>query len=103
VGAAAAVGAVLITADGARGGAIATVVGETGLMLAFGIALADARAALAPRAWTLLRPLLAGGVGALAFLLPLPAVPLAAIGVAAYVVVLALLGGLPSPRIFRAG
>ena len=46
VGAAAAVGAVLITADGARGGAIATVVGETGLLIAFGVALAAARPAL---------------------------------------------------------
>jgi O-antigen/teichoic acid export membrane protein len=101
VGAAAAVGAVLIEADGARGGAIATVVGETGLMIAFGVALALARPALTPALWPLVRPLLAGGVGALAFLLPLPAVPMALIGLAAYVVMLGLLGSLPSPRAFR--
>jgi O-antigen/teichoic acid export membrane protein len=101
VGAAAAVGAVLIEADGARGGAIATVVGETGLMIAFGVALALARPALTPALWPLVRPLLAGGVGALAFLLPLPAVPMALIGLAAYVAVLALLGGLPARAAFR--
>jgi O-antigen/teichoic acid export membrane protein len=101
VGAAAAVGAVLIQADGARGGALATVLGEAGLMVAFGIALARARPALTPALWPLARPLLAGGVGALAFLLPVPAVPMALAGLAAYTLVLAVLGGLPSPRIFR--
>jgi O-antigen/teichoic acid export membrane protein len=101
VGAAAAVGAVLITADGARGGAIATVLGEAGLAVAFGIALARVRAELAPRLWTLCRPLIAAGVGAAAFLVPVPAVPQALIGLAAYTVVLALLGGLPDPRTFR--
>jgi hypothetical protein len=103
VGAAAAVGAVLIQADGARGGALATVVGEAGLMVAFGLALARTRPSLTPAVWPLARPLLAGGVGALAFLLPLPAVPMALIGLAAYTVVLALLGGLPSLRTFRSG
>jgi len=101
VGAAAAVGAVLIQADGARGGALATVLGEAGLMVAFGVALARARPALAPALWPLARPLVAGGVGALAFLLPVPAVPMALAGLAAYTAVLALLGGLPSARTFR--
>jgi O-antigen/teichoic acid export membrane protein len=91
---AAALGAALITADGARGGALATVIGEAGLALAFGLALARAHALSRPDVRVLARVLLAGAVGAAAALLPIPSAPQAVVGLALYVAVLAATGGL---------
>lgn len=96
-----AVGAALIEADGARGGALATVLGEAGLAFAFAIALTRARPELRPSARVLATPVVAAAIGAAAYLLPLPAIPIALIGLAAYTAVLAALGGLPDPRALR--
>ena len=101
VGAAAAVGAVLIAADGARGAAIATVVGEAGLAVAFAVALTRVRAELRPSWLVLARVAVAGGVGALAALLPVAAVVEAIVGLCAYVAVLGALGGLADVRALR--
>lgn len=94
-----AVAAVLIVTADARGGALATVLGEAGLAIAFGVALARTRPVAlrgAPR--TLGRIVLAGAVGAAAALIPIPAAIQAVIGVALYTGVLRMSGGLPAPR-----
>ncbi|MFN8202140.1 MAG: hypothetical protein U0S48_06220 [Solirubrobacteraceae bacterium] len=94
-----AVAAVLIVTADARGGALATVLGEAGLAIAFGVALARTRPVAlrgAPR--TLGRIVLAGAVGAAAALIPIPAAIQAVIGVALYAGVLRMSGGLPAPR-----
>jgi O-antigen/teichoic acid export membrane protein len=93
-----AVGAALIEVDGARGGALATVLGEAGLAVGFAVALARARPELRPDAGGLAKVVVAAAFGALAFLLPVPAIPMAAIGLAAYGLVLGALRGLPDPR-----
>lgn len=95
-----AVGAVLIAVEGARGGALATVVGEGGLALSFAVALARAEAPLRPALRELARVAVAAAPALCAALLPLPAVPQALAGVALYAVVLRAVGGWPawSPR-----
>ncbi len=98
---AAAIGAALIAADGARGAALAAVLGELGLAIGFGVALARAHAALRPSLLVLAKVGVAGAVGAAAALLPLPSAIEAAIGVVAYLAVLAALRGLPNLRAFR--
>jgi O-antigen/teichoic acid export membrane protein len=93
-----AVGAALIEADGARGGALTTVLGETGLAIGFAVALTRARPDLRPDLPGLAKVVLAAAIGGLAYLLPVPAIPMAIIGLAAYALVLAALRGLPDPR-----
>jgi O-antigen/teichoic acid export membrane protein len=93
-----AVGAALIEADGARGGALATVLGEAGLAIGFAVALTRARPELRPDLVGLAKVAVAAGIGAAAFLLALPAIPAAVVGLCAYGLVLAALRGLPEVR-----
>jgi O-antigen/teichoic acid export membrane protein len=93
-----AVGAALIEADGARGGALTTVLGEAGLAIGFAIALTRARPELRPDLPGLAKVVVAAAIGALAYLLPVPAIPMAAVGLLVYGAVLAALRGLPNPR-----
>jgi len=93
------VAAVLIAAADAKGGALATVLGEAGLAAAFGLVLARTRpAALRTAPRTLARVVLAGAVGAAAALIPVPAAIQAAIGLVLYAGVLRATGGLPAAR-----
>jgi O-antigen/teichoic acid export membrane protein len=101
VAVAAAVGAALISAHGARGGAVATVLGEVGLALSFGVALALAHARLRPSAALLSRVLAAAAIGAAAALAPLPSALVAVLGLALYAAALRLLGGWPDLSAFR--
>jgi O-antigen/teichoic acid export membrane protein len=98
-----AVGAALIAADGARGGAIATVLGEAGLAIGFAVALSRARPDLRPDLRGLAKVVVAAAIGATAYALPLPAIPVALIGLVAYGLVLAVLRGLPHPRALLRG
>ena len=81
---------------GARGAAIATVLGEAVLAALYVAILARADRELLPHFGFLWKVALAAGVGALAVLLPLPALVEAAVGVAAYVAVLLVVRGVPS-------
>jgi O-antigen/teichoic acid export membrane protein len=80
---------------GARGAAIATVLGEAVLATLYIVIVARADRELMARFRFVWKILLAAGAAALAALLPFPAVVEAAIGTAAYVAVLLLVGGVP--------
>ena len=98
---AAAVAAVLIAAADAKGGALATVLGEAGLAVAFAVALHRTRAnAIATAPAMLAKVLGAGAVGAAAALIPVPSAVQAVVGLALFAVVLRALGGLPPLRSF---
>lgn len=103
VAVAAAVGAALIAADGARGGAVATVLGEAGLAVAFAVALARAHADLRPAAAELARVALAGGAALLVALAGLPSALAALAGLAIYALVLRAVGGWPELGWLRPG
>ncbi len=74
----------LVPPLGAKGAAIATVVAEAALALAYVAALARADRRLLPRVAFVWKIAVAGGVGALAALLPIGSLASALIGVAAY-------------------
>jgi hypothetical protein len=101
VAVAAVVGAALIAAHGARGGAVATVLGEAGLAVGFGVALARAHADLRPAVGVLARVLAAAAIGALAALLPVPSVVQAVVGLALYAGALGAMGGWPELAMLR--
>ncbi|HEU4701397.1 MAG TPA: polysaccharide biosynthesis C-terminal domain-containing protein, partial [Conexibacter sp.] len=81
---------------GAEGAAIATVLGEAVLAALYVAILARADRELLPHFGFLWKVGLAAGVGALAVLLPLPALGEAVVGVAAYVALLLAVRGVPS-------
>lgn len=81
---------------GARGAAIATVLGEAVLAAVYVAILANADRDLLPRFGFLWKVVLAAAVGALAVLLPLPALAEAAIGTVAYGAVLLAVRGVPT-------
>jgi len=94
-----AVAAVLIAVADARGGAIATVLGEAGLAAAFAVVLHRTRPeAVRSAPATLAKVLAAAAVGAGAALIPVPSAIQAVIGLALYAAVLRAVGGLPPPR-----
>ncbi|UGS38788.1 lipopolysaccharide biosynthesis protein [Capillimicrobium parvum] len=93
---AAALAAVLIAAADAKGGALATVLGEAGLAVAFAVALHRTRPnAIATAPVMLAKVLGAGAVGAAAALIPVPSAVQAVVGLALFAAVLRALGGLP--------
>ena len=97
---AAALAAVLIAAADAKGGALATVLGEAGLAVAFAVALHRTRPNAIDTAPAMLAKVLgAGAVGAAAALIPVPSAVQAVVGLALFAAVLRALGGLP-PRAF---
>jgi O-antigen/teichoic acid export membrane protein len=91
---------VLAQLDGARGAAIATVLGELTLCIAAAVALRRANPRLSPALGNVPKIALAAALGAAVILVPgIPSIVAAVLGVAIYAVVLLRLGGVPAELI----